>query len=147
MAGERSGGHEMPLCAREQEVVRALAYGDLSEHLRAHIDVCTACHEVRTVAQQLHRLAEDVAEEPLRSAACTWWSLNYKMRREKVGHAVLPLVWMSRISSGTILFAAAFGISRLSIHSAVSSVLAVGLLALAAVALPIAIVLWRWSRS
>jgi hypothetical protein len=147
MARKASEGYLMPACEKETEVARALARGKLAEDLGQHTEVCPACHQVRSIAQQLQGLVEDVAEEPLRSAACTWWRLNLRMRREKVDHAKLPLVWMGRISFTTILFVTVFALSRVPILASFSFVMTSGLLALTAVALPISIVLWRWSRS
>ncbi len=69
------------------------------------------------------------------------------MRREKVNRAKLPLVWMGRISAATVLLVTFFALWKIAVRTTFSDVLMVGLLALAAVALPTMIVLWRWSQS
>jgi hypothetical protein len=69
------------------------------------------------------------------------------MRRQQMDRAHLPLVWMGRVCAATLLLITFFALWQVSANRAVSSVLIIGLLALAAVALPAMIVLWRWSRS
>ena len=68
------------------------------------------------------------------------------MRRQQMDRAQLPLVWMGRVCAATLLLML-FALWQVSANRAVSSVLIIGLLALAVVALPAMIVLWRWSRS
>jgi hypothetical protein len=147
MARKPCGGYEMPVCEREPEVVRALARGELPEDLLRHIEACLVCSEVRSITRELQHLLQDSVEEPLESAASLWWRLNLRMRREKVNRAKLPLLWMGRICAATILLATLFALWQVSTHTSFSYVLIVGLLALAAVALPTMIVLWRWSQS
>lgn len=86
-------------------------------------------------------------EEPLEPAASMWWRLNLRMRREQMNRAQLPLVWMERIGAATFLLLVLFALWQISAQTNVSNILTVGLSALAAVALPALIVLWRWSRS
>ena len=105
------------------------------------------CSEARSITQELQHLLQDSVEEPLESAASLWWRLNLRMRREKVNRAKLPLLWMGRICAATVLLATLFALWQVSTHTSFSYVLIVGLLALAAVALPTMIVLWRWSQS
>jgi hypothetical protein len=143
----KPGGFEMPGCEREPEVVRALARGKLPEDLLQHTAACPVCSEVRSITQELQHLLQDSVEEPLESAASVWWRLNLRMRRERVNRTKLPLVWMGRISAATILLVTFFALWQVAISTTSSNVLIVGLLALAAVALPVMIVLWRWSQS
>jgi hypothetical protein len=147
MARKPAEGHEMPGCEREPEVVRALAGGALPEDLLRHTETCLVCGEVRSITQELGHLLQDSVEEPLESAASLWWRLNLRMRRDKVNRAKLPLVWMGRISAATILLVTLFVLWQVATLATFSYVLIVGLLALAAVALPTMIVLWRWSQS
>ena len=72
---------------------------------------------------------------------------NLRMRRQKIERVRLPLVWMGRIFAATVLLAACFALWQVSLNTGVSYPLVVGLLALAAVALPTMIILWRWSQS
>lgn len=147
MARKSGAGYEMPGCEREPEVVRALARGELPQDLLQHTEACPVCSEVRSITQELQYLLQDSAEEPLQSAASVWWRLNLRMRREKVNRAKLPLVWMGRISAATVLLVTFFALWKIAVRTTFSDVLMVGLLALAAVALPTMIVLWRWSQS
>ncbi len=147
MASKPGGADEMPGCEREPEVVRALARGELPDDLLLHIKACLVCSEVRSIAQELQHLLQDSLEEPLESAAAVWWRLNLRMRRDKVNRAKLPLVWMGRICAATVLLAVFFALWQVSVRTTVSDVLIVGIFALAAVALPTMIVLWRWSQS
>ena len=147
MARKPCGGYEMPVCEREPEVVRALARGELPEDLLRHIEACLVCSEVRSITRELQHLLQDSLEEPMESAASLWWRLNLKMRRDKVSRAKMPLVWMGRICAVTVLLAVFFALWQVSTSATVSDVLIVGILALAAVALPTMIVLWRWSQS
>jgi len=143
----KPGGYEMPGCEREPEVVGALARGELPEDLLQHTAACPVCSEVRSITQELQHLLQDSVEEPLESAASVWWRLNLRMRRERVNRTKLPLVWMGRISAATILLVTFFALWQVAMSTTFSNVLIVGLLALAAVALPVMIVLWRWSQS
>jgi len=137
----------MPGCEREPAVVRALAQGELPEDLLRHIEACSVCSEVCSITEELQRLLQDSVEEPLESAASMWWRLNLRMRRDKVNRARLPLVWMGRICAATVLLVTFFALWQVSMRTTAWDVLIVGLLALAAVALPTMIVLWRWSQS
>jgi hypothetical protein len=146
MAGKSGVSDEIPRCEREPEVVRALGRGELSGNLLQHAEACVVCGEVCAITRHL-LLVESSMEEPLESAAGVWWRLNLRMRHQKIERARLPLVWMGRIFAATVLLAACFALWQVSLNTGVSYPLVVGLLALAAVALPTMIVLWRWSRS
>lgn len=127
--------------------MHALSQGALPHQLLQHARECTVCGEVRLVSQQLEHLLEGAVEEPMESAASMWWRLNVRLHRQQMNRAQLPLVWMWRVCFSTLLLTAFFVLWELSAHITVSDVLTVGILALAAVGLPVMIVLWRWSRS
>ncbi len=146
MAGKSGVGDEIPRCEREPEVVHALGRGELPGDLRQHAEACVVCSEVCAITRHL-LLVESSMEEPLESAAGVWWRLNLRMRRQKIERVRLPLVWMGRIFAATVLLAACFALWQVSLNTGVSYPLVVGLLALAAVALPTMIILWRWSQS
>ena len=147
MAHRPGEQRETTRCGKEPEVVRALAQGELPRDLLEHARACAVCSEVRAVSQQLQCLVEGSTEEPLEPAASMWWRLNLRMRGQQMDRAQLPLVWMGRVCAATLLLTTFFALWQVSANRAVSSVLIIGLLALAAVALPAMIVLWRWSRS
>jgi hypothetical protein len=146
MARKSGVGGEIPQCEREPDVVRALGGGELSGNLLQHAEACVVCSEVCAITRQL-LLVESSMEERLESAAGVWWRLNLRMRRQKIDRSRLPLVWMGRIFAATVLLAAFFALWQVSRNTDLSYPLVVGLLTLAAVALPTMIVLWRWSRS
>jgi hypothetical protein len=147
MARKSGVGDEIRRCEREAEVVRALGCGELSGDLLQHAEACVVCSEVCAITRHLLLVESSMLEEPLESAAGVWWRLNLRMRRQKIERARLPLIWMGRIFAATVLVAACFALWQVSQSTSVSYPLVVGLLALAAVALPTMIVLWRWSRS
>jgi hypothetical protein len=62
-----------------------------------------------------------------------------------MNRARLPVVWMGRICAATLLTAALFALCQVG-RTTASYVLIAGLVALATLALPTMIVLWRWSR-
>jgi len=74
-----------------------------------------------------------------------WWRLNLRLRRERARQAEKPLLWMRRIFYVVIALIAPLefrSITNLSGRTAV-----IGLVALSAVVLPVAIALLTWSRS
>lgn len=147
MAHRPGKQYETPRCERELEVAHALAHGELPPDLLQHAGACAVCSEVRSVSQQLQQLLESSRDEPLEPGASMWWRLNLRKRRQQMNRAQLPLVWMERVCAAILLLTALFAFWQISARTTLSSVLTVGILALAAVALPAMIVLWRWSRS
>ncbi len=147
MAHRPGEQHETPRCEREPEVAQALAQGGLPPELLQHAGACAVCSEVCSVSRQLESLLEGSLEEPLEPAASMWWRLNLRLRRQRMNRAQLPLIWMERTCAAILLLTALFALWQISARSSVSNILTVGLWALAAVALPATIVLWRWSRS
>jgi hypothetical protein len=135
----------MSLCNQESMIAAALANGELPEELRLHLESCAVCGEVHSIARRMQQLVDGLAEEPRPSAASMWWRLNIRKRQDRARQAQAPLIWMGRILYTTIVLSGALlatfilGLSR--------PVSAIGLLALGAVALPVAITLWSWSLS
>lgn len=136
----------MPECSQEPMIAAALANGESAEEdLRFHLAGCAVCSEVYAMAREMLVLAKRLSEEPAPSAGSMWWRLNLRMRRERARRAQRPLIWMGRIACIVILLTAAF--LAASIPDLSRPVAEIGLLALSAVVLPVAIVLWGWSRS
>ena len=135
----------MSACPKESTIAAALRNGELPDELRLHIEGCAACAEAHLAALNLRQMAEGLAEGPCPSAASMWWRLNIRMRREKARRAQAPLIWMARILYAAI----AVLVVILSTIIPVSSQPAckIALVAFGAVALPVAIALWGWSRS
>jgi Na+/proline symporter len=86
-----------------------------------------------------------MSENPAPSAASMWWRLNIRMRLEKARRAQQPLIWMGRVSYAAI--AITIGLLVMQIPGLSQPAAVAGLMALGAVALPVTIALWGWSRS
>jgi hypothetical protein len=111
-------------CPQEPTIAASVANDSLPESLVLHLAGCPVCREAHSVALRMRQFASGLAEEPGPSAASMWWRLDLRMRRERARRAQQPLVWMGRIFTA-----------------------AIGLAALSAVVLPVAIVLLTWSCS
>jgi hypothetical protein len=98
-----------------------------------------------SVAVAMQQLANRLAEEPPPSSAAMWWRLTLRMRRERVRRAEKPLIWMTRVSCVVAALTAA--LLAASIPFPVRPTARIGILALSAVVLPVALTLWGWSRS
>jgi hypothetical protein len=138
-------GALMSMCKHESAVADALAKGELPEDLRIHVAGCAQCGEVDWVARRMLRFANTLSGEPAPSAASMWWRLNLRMRQEKARRAERPLIWMGRVFYLAIALTVALLVTLIPGRS--QHVAAIGLLALSAVVLPVAIALWGWSRS
>ena len=136
----------MLLRARQESAIAvALARGELSEELRIHLESCAVCGEVHSIARRLQQMASGLAGEARPAAASMWWRLNMRTRRENARRAQAPLIWMGRIFYLTIALSLAF--ASMSIPGISGPAFTIGLLAPGAVAFPVAITLWGWSRS
>lgn len=132
-------------CPWESRIRIAVAEGSLPEDLVLHLAGCPVCSEAHSVAGKMRQFANGLAEEPGPSAASMWWRLNLRLRRERARQAEKPLLWMRRIFYVVIALIAPLefrSITNLSGRTAV-----IGLVALSAVVLPVAIALLTWSRS
>ncbi|HEX4275930.1 MAG TPA: hypothetical protein VHZ74_11270 [Bryobacteraceae bacterium] len=132
-------------CPYEPGIAAAVANGSLSEDLVLHLAECPVCSEEHSVARKMRQFASGLAEEPGPPAASMWWRLNLRMRRERARRAQQPLVWMGRIFYAAIAVTAALVLASIPGLSGRTAV--IGLAALSAVVLPVAIVLVSWSRS
>jgi hypothetical protein len=136
---------QMSTCEKEATIAAAVAKDELSDDLRLHIRSCAVCTEVVSTARYMQTFAQHLAQEPCPPAASMWWRLSLRTRRERALRAQVPLIWMARILYVSLALLAAFLIAM--IPDASRPVYGIGFLALGAVALPVAITLWGWSRS
>jgi hypothetical protein len=136
----------MTPCACEPMIAAAVARGEFPDELRLHAEDCPACREVLSVAQKLQQLAIERTDELQPSAASMWWRLSFRIRREKACQAEAPLIWMGRIFVLTTTFLSAT-LLAICWQRLPSPVWAIGLPSMGAVALPVTIALWSWSRS
>lgn len=93
----------------------------------------------------MQQLANRLGEESAPSAASMWWRITLRMRRDKARRAEKPLIWMTRISCAVAALTAALLAATIPIPSRRAA--EIGILALSAVVLPVALTLWGWSRS
>jgi Na+/proline symporter len=97
------------------------------------------------IARQMERLAETLSSAPPPSAASMWWRLNLRMRHEKARRAQQPLIWMTRLLYLALALSVALLMTLFPDFS--KPAVAIGLLGLSAIALPVAVALFVWSRS
>jgi Na+/proline symporter len=98
-----------------------------------------------SVEAAMRQLANHLAEEPAPSAASMWWRITLRLRRERARRAEQPLIWMTRISCAVGALTATLLAASIPLPSHRAT--EIGLLALSAVILPVALTLWGWSRS
>lgn len=144
LVNKMEGGASMSKCEQESIIVAALASGELPEQLRLHLAGCAVCREVHSVAGKMLQFANELGEELRPSAGSMWWRLNLRMRQEQARRAQAPLIWMTRI----LYFVAAVtsGLLVASVPGVSRPAAAIGLVALSVLVLPVAIMLWGWSR-
>lgn len=81
-------------CARERDVLDALAAGDggWNDELRAHVDACDICADIVAVALPLldeHHATVDAAHLP--SSGIVWWRATMRARHEAAQAATRPI--------------------------------------------------------
>jgi hypothetical protein len=135
----------MSTCEQESTISAALQNGELTEGLGLHVEGCAVCSEVDSAFRRMRLMADNVGEESRPSAASMWWRLNLRMRQDKTVRAQAPLIWMARIAYAAIALMAVLLLTMIPDFS--RPVIEIGLAGIAAVALPVAITLWSWSRS
>lgn len=78
-------------CKYEEEVIRALCSGRLSQELHAHVTGCAECSEAMLVAQFLGREAASIDEIPIPDADLVWRRASSRSRAEAARRAVRPI--------------------------------------------------------
>ena len=80
-------------CAREQDVLDAVAAGRWDAELRAHIESCAICQDVRTVVAAMSEERDAAWEEPsVAPASVVWWRAKMRAREEATRAATRPIV-------------------------------------------------------
>jgi hypothetical protein len=69
-------------CERERALLAAIRTGCLDEALRAHVDTCAACTELRAVAVGLRSLATELDGAPLPDPRRIWREAARQARQE-----------------------------------------------------------------
>ena len=129
-------------CPQESRIATAVANGSLPQDLLLHVAGCPVCREAHSIAGKMRHFANGLSEDPRPSATSMWWRLNLRMRRERANHAEKPLVWMSRILYASIPLTV--GLELTFIPGLSGRVAVIGVAALGAVVLPVAIALAGW---
>jgi hypothetical protein len=132
-------------CPQESKIAAAVANDSLPQDLVLHLAGCPVCTEAHAIAGSIRQFANGLAEEPGPSAPAIWWRVNLRMRRERAHQAQKPLVWMDRIFYAAVALLAGLELTLIPGLSGRTAV--IGLAALIAVVLPVAIALLSWSRS
>jgi hypothetical protein len=137
------GETPMSDCPQESRITTAVANGALPEDLVLHLSGCQVCSEAYSIAGKMRQFANGLSEDPRPSAASIWWRLNLRMRQERARQAEKPLVWMGRIFHAAI--ALTVGLELMSIPGLSGRTAVIGIAALIAIVLPVAIALLSWS--
>jgi hypothetical protein len=93
-------------CAREQDVVDALASGRWPERvpddLRRHVDGCDICADTLAVALPLLLDRDAPGDEPhIPSSAVMWWRAQLRARQEAAREAARPIA-VAQIVGGVV---------------------------------------------
>jgi hypothetical protein len=137
------GETPMSDCPQESRIATAVANGPLPEDLVLHLAGCQLCTEAHSIAGKMRQIANELSEDPPPSVTAMWWRLNLRMRQERVRQAEKPLVWMARIFYAAVALAA--GSELTSIPDLSGRTAVIGVAALGAIALPVAMALATWS--
>jgi hypothetical protein len=82
-------------CAREGDVLEAVAFGrwpDHSAELVTHIETCAVCADLVEVAQALHEeRAAACREAPVPAAGIVWWRATIRARADAARTASRPI--------------------------------------------------------
>ena len=82
-------------CARENEVLEAVAFGRWPEHaadLVAHAATCAVCADLSAVALALHDEREAACREaPVPASGMVWWRATIRARAEAARTASRPI--------------------------------------------------------
>lgn len=109
-----------PECARESEIVDAIAAGEwpdaAPEALRAHAASCPLCADLALAASALHDDAAAVIEAPmaLPSSGQVWWRAELRARHEAARLAQRPVLAVQVVAAVVFLAAVVTGLRSLA---------------------------------
>ena len=91
-------------CAREAEVMEAVAFGRWPEHaaegLTAHVATCAVCGDLVEVARVLHNDRDAACREaPVPAAGMVWWRATIRARAEAARTATQPISVLQGIAA------------------------------------------------
>ena len=86
-------------CAREQDVLDAVAAGRWDAELRAHIESCAICQDVRTVFAAMSEERDAAWEETsVPPASVVWWRAQIRAREEATRAASRPIAMAQAVA-------------------------------------------------
>jgi hypothetical protein len=107
-------------CARESEVVEAVAFGRWPEQcgdLAAHVASCEVCSDVLEIARALHADRDQLCREAQPpSSGMVWWRATIRARAEAARTATQPISVLQGIA-GACFVGATAGVVTLAWHS------------------------------
>jgi predicted anti-sigma-YlaC factor YlaD len=96
-------------CHREDELLEALGRGFIGSELTQHVETCSACRELRTVAGALlEDRATAMREAAVPSAGSMWWRMQLRAQQDAqsrarrsllIGQAATLLIALALIAS------------------------------------------------
>ena len=91
-------------CAREAEVMEAVAFGRWPEHvdegLATHVAACAVCGDLVEVALALHDERDAACREaPVPAAGMVWWRATIRARAEAARTATQPITVLQGIAA------------------------------------------------
>jgi hypothetical protein len=78
-------------CAREPEILAALACGEWNEDLRAHMETCPECREAQQVWTYLAALRAEHEAAPLPAPGLIWWRAQLAAKRKQAEESVVAI--------------------------------------------------------
>lgn len=122
-------------CRRENEAVRALLRGHLTDEIREHVAGCECCGEALALAAALQA---DSAAATAPDAGLMWHKMELRRKRELAAAAMRPAIWAERITVVLMAVCAALALPWLTTQPAailVAAVAGMAVLALSAVSI------------
>jgi hypothetical protein len=122
-------------CRRENEAVRALLRGHLTDEIREHVAGCECCGEALALAAALQA---DSAAATTPDAGLMWHKMELRRKRELAAAAMRPAIWAERITVVLMAVCAALALPWLTTQPAailVAAVAGMAVLALSAVSI------------
>jgi hypothetical protein len=91
-------------CAREQDVLDAVAAGRWDAELQAHLESCEICQDVRTVLVPLSEERDAAWEESsVPPASVVWWRSQIRAREEATRAAARPIAIAQAVAVMTLI--------------------------------------------
>jgi hypothetical protein len=94
-------------CAREADVIEAIAFGRWPEHcadLVAHVSTCVTCADLVIVSRALHDDRESLCREAqLPAAGMVWWRATIRARADAARTATQPISILQGVAGACIV--------------------------------------------